>query len=502
MDLKSILHNLPEVRPPVEKKLSFNVKLKWTLIVLSAFFILANIRLYGVTAGALERFEYLAIILGTDFGSIISLGIGPIVMASIILQLLVGSKILDIDVKSEEGKKFFQGLQKLLVLFFIVFEAGVYVMMGGIRAVPGYTGIVIIQLIVGGLLIVFMDELVSKWGFGSGVSLFIVAGVAWRGFTELFQFVNVTGGNCLADFSGTPCAGKVLVLIQSVINQDSRGALIAFAVLLTTTIVFLIVVWAQSLKVEIPLSYDRIRGYNIKWPLSFFYASVIPVILTAALVANVQLFAGLNDGVIRTCYDKVAQDKTITDMLIAQNKTLTKDVAVQYCSSGARIANKFSWLGTFSASSNQPESGFAFWISSTKLLETGLSGGLTWRHWVQGIIHLLFYITFSIVFAVFWVKTSGMDAASQAKNLLSSGLQIPGFRRDERILETILSRYVLPLTVMGGAAIGLLAAGADMLGAILSGTSILLAVMILYQLYNSIAQQHSVDMHPALRKMM
>ena len=90
MSIKSILYNLPEVRHPTEKKLGFNVKLKWTLIILAAFFILANIPLYGLATNALARFQYLATLLGTDFGSIISLGIGPIVMASIILQLLVG----------------------------------------------------------------------------------------------------------------------------------------------------------------------------------------------------------------------------------------------------------------------------------------------------------------------------------------------------------------------------------------------------------------------------
>ena len=89
MNLQSILKNLPEVEKPVEKKLSFGVKAKWTIIILAAFFVLANIPLYGLSNNALERFDNLAVILGTDFGSIISLGIGPIVMASIILQLLV-----------------------------------------------------------------------------------------------------------------------------------------------------------------------------------------------------------------------------------------------------------------------------------------------------------------------------------------------------------------------------------------------------------------------------
>jgi len=140
MNLSNIFSFIPEVKKPEEKKLEFNVKLKWTLIVLGAFFVLANIPLFGLSENALARFEYLAIILGTDFGSIISLGIGPIVMASIILQLLTGAGILNIDQTTTEGKRFFQGLQQLMVFFFIVFEAVIYVAMGGLQAGPGLTG--------------------------------------------------------------------------------------------------------------------------------------------------------------------------------------------------------------------------------------------------------------------------------------------------------------------------------------------------------------------------
>ena len=103
---------------------------------------------------------------------------------------------------------------------------------------------------------------------------------------------------------------------------------------------------------------------------------------------------------------------------------------------------------------------------------------------------------------MFWVKTTGIDAAGQARNISSSGLQIAGFRRDPRILESILDRYIMPLTIMGGLAIGLLASVANLFGALTSGTAILLAVMIIYQMYQNIAQQHAMDMHPALRKIM
>ena len=460
MVLKQIIQYLPEVRKPTEKKLGFNQKLKWTLIVLGIYFIMYNIKLYGLSRNALERFDFLSTILGTDFGAIISLGIGPIVTSSIIIQLLVGSGIFSLDTKSEEGKKLFQGIQKLGTLFFIVFEACIFVLMRGLEASPGYESIVIFQLILGGLAIMFMDEVVAKWGFGSGVSLFIVAGVALQLFIGLFQFIGTDGSNCLADFGNTPCSGRILVILQSIINGDATGALLALAVILVTVAVFLAVVWAQNLKVEIPLSYDRLRGYGVKWPLQFFYASTLPVILVAALIANIQLFGSLLE----------------------------------------------TWLGHPTLlggfQNGQPISGFAFWVGAPNLLQAIVTGSLLGSQILQAVFHFLFYAIFSVIFSIFWVKTTGIDAAGQAKNIANSGLQIAGFRKDPRILESILSRYIFPLTVMGGLAIGALSAFADVLGTLTSGTAILLAVMILYQLYQSVAQQHALDMSPGLRKMM
>lgn len=457
-NIRQLLYFIPEVKRPEEKKVSFNVKLKWTLIILVAFFILGNIPLYGLSGNALQNLEFLQLVLASQFGSLISLGIGPIVMSSIILQLLVGSGILAIDVKSEEGKKYFQGLQKLGVIFFIIFESIVYVAMGGLQAAPGLAGILVLQLILGGLAIMLMDEVVQKWGFGSGVSLFIVAGVAWALFTGLFQFIGPTGENCLTNFDTMPCSGNVLVIIQSVINSAPVDALAALATILATILIFLAVVWAQNLKVEIPLSYERLRGYGVKWPLSFFYASNIPVILVAALAANIQLFGSLLE----------------------------------------------NWLGhpTFLGgfSQGRPISGFSFWISSSNLVEALIRGSFQSSFIWQAIFHLLFYMVLAAIFAMFWVKTSGMDETSQAKNILSSGLQIPGFRKDPRVLESILKRYIFSLTIMGGLAVGALAAIADLLGALTGGTALLLAVMITYQLYQNIAQQHAVDMHPSLRK--
>jgi preprotein translocase subunit SecY len=475
MDLRKIFNFIPEVIKPEEKKVGFNTKLKWTLIVLIAFFVLANIPLFGLSKNALDRFEYLAMMLGTNFGSIISLGIGPIVMGSIILQLLTGSGLISIDTSTVEGKKFFQGIQKILVFVFIIFEAMVYVLMKGLEALPGLGWLVILQLVLGGIAIFYMNELCEKWGFGSGVSLFIGAGVSWRLITQAFQFVNQQGQNCLLNFGEVACSGKVFSLVQAIINKYPIELVSALAAILSTIIIFLVVVWVQSLKVEIPLSFGRVRGYGVKWPLQFFYASVLPVILTAALIATTQLFGGLMENAAAPCLIEGAE-----------------------CTGLAKFASWFGFLGHFS--NGQAVSGLAFWMGSTNLVELTIRGGFLPKYLIQGFTHMLFFMFFSTIFAIFWVKTSGMDAKAQAHKIASSGLQVAGFRQDERILESILNRYIMPLTVMGGLAIGLLASLTDLLGALVSGTAVLLVIMIFFQFYQNIAKQHETDMNPAMRK--
>jgi preprotein translocase subunit SecY len=477
MDFRKIFQFIPEVKSPEEKKLSFNVKLKWTLIVLVSFFVLSNVPLFGLSNNALDRFKYLAIILGTNFGSIISLGIGPIVMASVILQLLTGSGILSMDTTTAEGRRFFQGIQRILTFFFIIFEAVIYVLMQGLQASPGLAPLLIFQLVLGGLAIYYMDDLMTKWGFGSGVSLFIGAGASWQLITSAFQFINQQGQNCLLDFGNTACPGKFFVLIQSIINKYPVELISAAGAIIVTALIFLMVVWTQSLKVEVPLSYGKLRGYSVKWPLSFFYTSVIPVILTAALIVSMQVFGGILENAAAPCL-----------------------IEGGACTGLAKFASYFGFLGHFV--NGQPISGLSFWMGSTNLLELIIRGGFIPKYLLQGLVHTIVYVILSTVFAVFWVKTSGMDSKTQAHKIASSGLQIAGFRQDERVLESILDRYILPLTVMGGIAIGLLASITNLMGALISGTAILLVIMIFFQFYQSIVQQHQTDMNPAFRKFM
>ena len=157
-------------------------------------------------------------------------------------------------------------------------------------------------------------------------------------------------------------------------------------------------------------------------------------------------------------------------------------------------------LGTFSQGT--PVSGFVLWLSGKELVPKLIKGSLVWADVGHALVYVLFMIIGSVIFSIFWVQSAGMDARSQAKQMMSSGLQIPGFRRDERVLERLLDRYIMPLTIMGAITVGFLAALADLTGALSRGTGILLTVMIIYQLYEQIAREHMMDMNPMMRKFM
>ena len=129
--LEPLFKFLPEVKSPVHNE-DFNEKLKWTALILVLYYFLTQIPLYGLSAAAVDQFAALRAVMAGNFGSILTLGIGPIVTASIVLQLLVGSNLLDLDLSSHKDKSHFQATQKLLSIVFTIFEAGVLVLTGNL----------------------------------------------------------------------------------------------------------------------------------------------------------------------------------------------------------------------------------------------------------------------------------------------------------------------------------------------------------------------------------
>jgi preprotein translocase subunit SecY len=438
--LEPIFSLIPQVKSP-DYRVPFREKLKWTGVILILYFILGIVALYGLSPTAVDQFGGLRAVLAGSFGSIITLGIGPIVSASIILQLLVGGKIIDLDLSQPRDKVIFQGTQKLLAIIFTIFEAAVLVLSGALPpSDPSFTGILLLQIVIGGILIIFLDEVVSKWGFGSGVGLFIAAGVA--------QTIIVGTFNPLSSPTtpGVP-AGALPHFIYTLTTSSPDLSLLLPVV--ATIVVFAVVVYAESMRVEIPVSYGGVKGARGKYPLRFIYASNMPVILTSALLLNVQLFAEM--------FQKLG----------------------------------FPILGTVS-------NGKA--ISGLALLLTYPTVSTIFTNPIEVIVFGIVFVLSCILFAWLWVELSGIGPKQVSKQLYQMGMQIPGFRSSRGHFERILKKYIPAITIMGGAFVGFLAFGADLTGALGGGTGVLLTVGIVYRLYEELAQEQMMDMHPMLRK--
>jgi len=457
MNLGRILERLPEVANPT-KKLTFKDKLKWTGVALLIYFLLSLIPLYGLDPNYKSKFEMLSILLAAQFGSIISLGIGPIVTASIILQLLVGAEIIKLDLNTHEGRKTFQGMQKLFGLVFIVLMNTMYVLSNALPAAGGSAfnmGLMVFQLIIGGIILMFLDEVVSKWGIGSGISLFIAGSISREIFINIF--------NPMPDPTNpTLAAGNIPKSIGLIIQGFTEAALWPLIAVGATIIVFLLATYLQAVKVNIPLSFGRFRGFSFKWPLKFIYTSNIPVIFTASLIASMQ-FWGL------TMYHM-----------------------------GIPLLGTFKKVDFGGQIQEVPESGLVMYLNPPTIRDIILQGMLP-DYAISILVFSLMMIIGSVLFSLLWINIGGQDPGSVAGQILSSGLRIPGFRADKRILERLLARYIKPLAILGGASVGALAVVADLLGAVSRGTGILLTVMIVYQFYEQIMRDHYNELSPGMQ---
>lgn len=496
--LRPLIERWPAVARP-EVHVHFRTKLLWTITCLILYYILTQVQIYGLRPYVIDMFsEWRAILAGAS-GSLMHLGIGPIVTASIILQLFVGAKIINLDLTRSEDKMIYQGFQKILVIVMILVEAipQVYGYLmpsqGLIDAVGGRVwlanSIIVAQLFIGALIVFLMDELISKWGIGSGVSLFIAAGVSEAIVTGLVNWLPANPKLPLS--TSNPPAGlipgtyylashfSVSGLLGGGFETILIGQANSIVALLGTLTIFFFVVYAESSRIELPLAHGLARGARGRYPIRLIYASNIPVILMSALLANINMFA----------------------LLFYTHPTLSR----------LPLLGHQWWIGVYPPGSSVPSMGGAWYITRMDGLHgwllpifiPGYGDGLhaPWQYALKFIIYFSLYVFGSILFAKFWIETTEMGPDAIARQIQHSDMQIPGFRRDPRILRKVLERYIPAVTIIGGAAVGALAAFADAIGTVgrTSGTGVLLTVGIIIRLYEDIAREQAIEMHPILR---
>jgi preprotein translocase subunit SecY len=121
---------------------------------------------------------------------------------------------------------------------------------------------------------------------------------------------------------------------------------------------------------------------------------------------------------------------------------------------------------------------------------------------LQAAGYLGILVAFCAIFSLIWLEVGGLGPNKVAKQLMDSGMQIPGYRRSGRPIEQILKRYIPVVTVLGGIIVGLIAGVADFLGVYGTGTGILLSVGIIYQYYELLMRERAAEMFPAFRRIL
>ena len=494
----------PSITKP-EGHVRFNQKLWTTTLVLIIYFMMTNVMIYGLSDSTLDIFSSFRAIMAGASGSIMHLGIGPIVTGSIIMQLFAGAKIIQLDLQDSSDKQLYQGIQKLLVLIMIPIESipQVYGFLDPSETLIldfgiGWANTIIVaQLFLGSYLVFLLDELVSKWGIGSGISLFIAAGVAQSTFVGTLSPLPVTAGSPLS-FQNPPSG--TLPMIFYTLRTATNSQLVSengfelillnhanpIAALASSIIVFLVVAYAESSKLELPLTHGKVRGHRGQYPIRLVYASNIPVILMAALLANINMFT----------------------LLFWSHPVLSTVPILGRNGAWSRA----HWFGSYEVGATTPSDGFAWYSSMVNgvgdwflplLNQTGDAYGHSLGQLMVHVVVYVFVMTAgSTVFAKFWIETTNMGAKDVAKQIERTGMQIPGFRKNPVVLERILERYIPPVTLFSGAFVGLLAAGADLLGTVgnATGTGLLLAVGIILRTYEQIQKEQAMEMHPVLRE--
>jgi len=232
--------------------------------------------------------------------------------------------------------------------------------------------------------------------------------------------------------------------------------------LITTVIVFFVVIYIEGVRVELPISYAGYRGYRGRYPIKLLYVSNLPVIFASALFANVYFISQL----VWNNYNQANSNYWLN--LIGMYKT--------------------------SDSGPVPFGGLVYYVISPRSLSDVVAD--PWR----AVAYTGILVSFSIIFSLTWLEVGGLGPSTVAKQLVDSGMQIPGFRRSEKPIEQVLKRYIPTVTILGGAIVGLIASVADFFGVFGTGMGVLLSVGILYQYYQILVQERVSEMYPALRR--
>ena len=416
------------------------------------------------------------------------LGISPIITSGMVMQMLAGARLIEVcykcayrplpyigialillyirlvcffcqvDFNVKEDRNLFSGAQKALGILITIGEAVAYVvsgMYGDLGSIGAGNAILIItQLFCAGLIVLTLDELLAKgYGLGSGISLFIATNICETIVWKAFSPTTINTGR------GTEFEGAVIALFHLLITRNNKIQALREALyrqnlpnltnLLATVLIFVLVIYFQGWRVNLPVKYQKYRGQEGNYPIKLFYTSNMPIILMSSLVSNLYFVSQL------------LYNRAPTNVLV-------------------RLLGKWQDLDG-SPGQKIPVGGIAYYISPPRSLAEVLYDPF------HAVFYLVFILTACALFSKTWIEVSGSSARDVAKQLRDQQMVMKG-HRDSALIH-VLNRYIPTAAAFGGMCIGALSVLADFMGAIGSGTGILMAVTIIFQFYESFVKE-------------
>jgi len=387
------------------------------------------------------------------------LGVTPIITSGMVMQLLAGSRIIEVDQGVKEDRNLYQGAQKLFAFLITLGEAVAYVMSGMYGTLgelgAGNAVLIIVQLFFAGVIVTLIDELMQKgYGLGSGISLFIATNICESIIWKSFSPTTMNTGK------GTEFEGAVVATFHFLASRPNKLSALRDAFyrssapnltnLFATMLVFFVVIYFQGFRVDLPIKSQQHRGHQAAYSVKLFYTSNIPIILQTALVSNLYFFSQL-------LYRRFRSNMLVG--LLGQ------------------------WSDDLGSGQSVPVGGLAYYLSPPP----------SFSALYEDPLHTIIYVTFVLLscalFSKTWIEVSGSSSKDVSKQLRDQKMLFVGYR-DSSIV-SVLDKYIPTAAAFGGMCIGMLTIIADFLGAIGSGTGILLAVTIIYQYWEMVNKEQS-----------
>lgn len=255
------------------------------------FRFLAAIPIPGVDHVRLEQFfasnqflGLLSIFSGGGFSalSLVMLGVGPYITASIIMQLatVIFPKVKRMYTEEgEAGRTQFITWARMLTIPLAILQGVAFLSLLESQAIllplgPFAFAVNVFLVAAGSLLLMWIGELITEFGIGNGVSLLILAGI----------LAAIPGGISQALFTATPA------MIPGFIAFVALGLVVIYAV-----------VMVAEAERSVPIAYARATrgqmaqaGASTYLPIRLLQAGVMPIIFALSLLLLPQMvFTGL-----------------------------------------------------------------------------------------------------------------------------------------------------------------------------------------------------------------